>query len=430
VQPAPESPTLTDSSPFSGRLSRHTLLLLVSNLGGAGLSFALSVLIGRALGREGLGVYSVVLAWVFPLSLLADFGLSTLATREIAQTPQNAAHALQLMSAARLGIGGLAALLLMLAAPRLSQDAAVVAGLVVSAPMIVLLPFYSSFTAVFKGLGAMWPIPWLNIGMLAAQVALSLLVLAGGGGVVGLLAVNTLTSLGQVVAAWGLWRQSFAPRVPVAPARFAAAELRAALHRAWPFTLAAVFAVLQMRLGYILIERFTSVDEVAYFAAASRFIEAARLLPNAFFGALFPALAALAATPDALNRAFRRGFGTLALFGMAVIVGAWLLDEPLIQLTYGPDFTSAAVTLRVLAVALLLSLLRGALTLMLYARHKERQVNLINGTALLFQIPLSLWLIPPTGAVGAAIALAITEGYGLLGLWHIYRPIPTIPVLR
>ena len=99
-------------SVLKDRLSRNTLALLISNGGSALLSFGLSVLIGRllvedalglerrvdpaligrVLGQEGLGVYAAALAWVFPLSLLAEMGIGTLITRDIAQTP-DAAHA-------------------------------------------------------------------------------------------------------------------------------------------------------------------------------------------------------------------------------------------------------------------------------------------------------------------------------------------------
>ncbi|MBN8621087.1 MAG: oligosaccharide flippase family protein, partial [Anaerolineae bacterium] len=72
----------------ANRLSRNTLILLVSNIGSALLLFALSAIIGRAYGKEGLGVYSTAMAWVFPLSLIAEFGLNTLLTREIARQPE------------------------------------------------------------------------------------------------------------------------------------------------------------------------------------------------------------------------------------------------------------------------------------------------------------------------------------------------------
>src|SRR5215813_4595942 len=96
------------------RLSRNTFTLLIGNIGGAGLSFLLSVLIGRALGKDGLGIYSVVLAWVFPLNLLVEFGLGTLATRDVSQDASAGGSYLRAMAAARLWLGIPVAVLIVL----------------------------------------------------------------------------------------------------------------------------------------------------------------------------------------------------------------------------------------------------------------------------------------------------------------------------
>jgi O-antigen/teichoic acid export membrane protein len=121
-------------------------------------------------------VYATALAWVFPLSLAADFGLGTLITREVAAAPGSASDYLRSAAAARLWLGGALMLLLMFAAPFLSSNPAVVLGLQISAPLIVILPSFGGFTAVFRARQDMWPIAWLNLGMLGAQVALTALV--------------------------------------------------------------------------------------------------------------------------------------------------------------------------------------------------------------------------------------------------------------
>ncbi|HLV35792.1 MAG TPA: oligosaccharide flippase family protein, partial [Spirillospora sp.] len=199
---------LASDSVFS-RLSRNTLTLLVSNGGGALLSFALSVLIGRALGEDGLGVYAAALAWVFPLWLLAEFGFETLITREVAQNPTAAPDYLRAAAIARLTLGGGLMLLLLLAAPFITDDAVLAQGLRIAAPLIVVGPFASAFSAVFRAHRVMWPVAALNIGMLALQLPLTALVLVQGGGVLAALAVNTLTSAGQLVAAWAIYRVRF-----------------------------------------------------------------------------------------------------------------------------------------------------------------------------------------------------------------------------
>ncbi len=84
------------------RLTRNTLTLLTGDVGSAALSLALSILIGRALGEAAIGVYGVVMAWVFPVRLLAEFGLGTLITREVAADPPLAPELLRTTTLARL----------------------------------------------------------------------------------------------------------------------------------------------------------------------------------------------------------------------------------------------------------------------------------------------------------------------------------------
>lgn len=398
------------------RLSRNTLTLLVSNGGGALLSFALSVLIGRALGEEGLGLYAAALAWVLPLWMLAEFGLETLITREVAQNPEAAPDYLNAAALARLALGGGLMSLLILTAPLLTDDPLLVRGLQLSAPLIVIGPFVSAFSAVFRAQRVMWPVAALNVGMLAVQIPLTALVFINGGGVLAALTVNTATSAGQLAAAWGIYRIWFHGGVGAQPG--VSIQISALLKRAWPFALAAVLAAAQMRLSVILLERLAGTAEAGQYAAASRFVEAGRMLPNALFGALFPALAALSGDWLALNRLFRRVALGLAAYGTLFGLAAALLAGPLIALTYGAVFEPAASVLQVLAWALLPGALKGGRILYGYARGREAVVNRITALALIVQLALSVGLIGPYGASGAALALIVTEVLAVALLWR------------
>jgi O-antigen/teichoic acid export membrane protein len=397
------------------RLSRNTITLLTSNVGSAALSFILSVLIGRVLKQEGLGVYTAALAWVFPLSLIAEFGLGSLMTRDIAQNPDSADEYLRSTTSARLWLGGGLMLALVIFAPLLSDDPAVIAGLRISAPLIVILPFFGAFTAIFRAKQAMWPIPPLNLGMLVAQVVLTIAVFLAGGGVLAALVVNTLTSAGQLVAAWAVWRWKF--YTPMRARHVAPLQIIVLLRRAWPFALAAVLAALQTRAGTILLEKLTDTAQVGYYAAGTRFVEAARMIPNALFGALFPALAALAAQQEALQRTFRKVMLGLGGFGFALGTGFLLFAAPIMNLTYGAVFEPAIPVLQIAMWSLLPGLLRAGRTLYWYAQGREQFTNIVTGVALVVQIILSLWLIPLHGASGAAIVSLVTETLALLLLW-------------
>lgn len=429
------------ATPQRSRLSRHTLLLLISNAGGAVLLFALSALIGRALGTDGLGVYAVALAWTYPLSLLVEFGLGTLMTRDLAQNPALTSPYLAMVALARLGIGGMVMLLLFLAAPLLSEDAQVVAGIQISAPMVVLVPFFSAFTAVYRAHGAMWPIPWLNIGMLMAQVGLTAWSLLNGGTVLDALVINVVTSAAQLGAAWWIYRKYFSEpqghkkyeekidepqrrkgrKGNIVWLRGELERLIPLLRRAMPFALAALFAALQIRLSVILLERLATTTEVGYFTAANRFTEAARMFPNALFGAMFPALAALAANPEQMAVTFRRAMRGLALFGVVAGIGLTVTAPLLIHLVYGADFAPAVPSLILLGWSLLFGVLRGGRTLYWYALERERYVNVVNAAVIVLQGALGLWLVPLYGALGAAVGFLVVEAAALVLLWREVR---------
>jgi len=402
---------------ITGILGRNTLILLTSNAGSAVLSFLLSVLIGRALGQGGLGVYATALAWVFPLSLIAEFGLGTLITRDVAQQPENAADYLQTTTNVRLWLGGGLTIALVAVAPLLSQDAEVVRGIQISAPLVLIMPFFGAFTAVFRAKQAMWPIPPLNLGMLIAQASLTILVFVNGGGVLAALAVNTFTSAGQLAVAWWVWKRWFTSVKSQPESHKQNLHTLSLLKRAWPFALAAVLAALSARLGTILLERLTDTSSVGYYAAATRFVEAGRVIPNALFGALFPALAALSAQPEQMQKNFRRVMTGLAGFGLVMGVGFSLFAPPILNLTYGATFAPAVHTLQLAMWSLLPGLLRGGQTLYWYAIGQEQFVNWVTGGVLIIQIALSLWLIPAHDAEGAAVISLITETIAFAILW-------------
>ncbi len=400
------------------KLSQNTFTLLLSNGGSALLSFALSALIGRVLGQAGLGIYAAALAWVFPLSLVADFGLSTLITRDLAQYPEAETEYIRVAIYQRLFMGGGLMLSAILASPLLSENASVVRGIIISAPLILIAPLFSMFTAVFRAQQRMWPIAVLNLGMLVVQVSGTALVFTLGYGVIVALVVNTLTSAMQLVVAWALWRWLGSHEGNISTHL----GIREAIGKAGVFAIAAVLAALLMRMNFILLERLAGANETGNYAAAMRFIDAVRMMPNALFGALLPALAALQMRPMMMQRTFRQVLAGLSVYSVAIaIVGMWASPTVLLWI-YGEAFTDAAGILQWGLWALLPALLRGGFTLYHYAQGNECTVNIVLLIGLGIHLSVGLWLIPVHGGEGAILATLIAEVTMLVFLrWPIWQ---------
>lgn len=391
----------------------------MSNGGSAVLSFLLSVLVGRAVGADGLGVYAASPAWIFPLSLITEFGLGTLLTRDIAQFPEQTAIYVHIAIRARLLIGGGIMLLTWLIAPLVIDDAAVIQGLRISVPMIVLVPLFGTFTAVFRARQVMRPIAYLNLGMLIAQVILTAIVFLAGYGVQAALVVNVLTSAGQLGAAWWLYERDFAEKPRLFGGCIAQYTMLDLLRRAFPFAVAAILGAVQLRLNVILLEQFAGTNIVGQYAAASRFVEAGQLIPAALFGALFPAFSAMQHDLVRLKQLMRRIQFGLAMYGLSFGLGVTLFATVIIQWTYGAAFTDSTSILHILAWALLPGVLKSSLILYWYARGYENRVNIITGFVLVIQFILSVWLIRDYGVIGAAVTIVMTESAALLLLWSM-----------
>lgn len=387
------------------RFSQNTLILLANNGATAFLAFGLTIIIARGLGSRALGQYVAVMAWVLPLSLLGEFGIGTLITRNVAQNRDAAAAYLKNTHPLRWIIGGGIVLLVWIFAPLLSDDAQIIDGLRVGVLLVVIDALFASYTAVFRAWELMWPILILNTMYLALQVIGAGIVVAINGSVVDLIVVIVLADIIQLVATWGIWKKINHP-LPSEKNGDLSVKF---LQQAWPFMVAGVLATLQLRLVFLILQANISSEAVGWYAAANRVVEAARMLPNAAFGALFPMLAGLTHDPLRMKYIFRQAALLLSLYGVIVGLIALLGAKPFVRLVFGPDFEKAGMALIILAWGILPGGLRGLATLRLYAIGHEGIANWLTAGVVIAQLGFGLILIGKHGITGAAWTIVLAE---------------------
>jgi O-antigen/teichoic acid export membrane protein len=416
----------------SHRLSVNSLILLASNGGTAVLAFGFTLILARGLGQAALGQYAAVMAWILPLTMVVDFGLGTLITREVAQDPTLALAYVRVGYRLRLGIGLGVVGTVWLIAPWLSDDPVVIAGLRMAICLAVIDALFAIFTAIFRAWEVMWPILVLNLGLLGLQVMAAGLVVWQGGTILHVIAGVVLADMLQLGATWFLWRH-LAQHRGVLPRQERQTRLAwwRSLSQARPFMVAGVLTALHLRGVMVLLEQFTSASALGWFAAANRLTEAFRLIPYAFYGAVFPVLARLHTDLPRLHSLLGRVMMGLGVYGVGVAIFLWLSQGWLITSIFGQAFAPAQEIIVILGLALALHILRGALTLRYYALHQEQTVNRLLALGLMVQMGLGWMLIRQMGMAGAAWAILAGEGV-LLGLLvmcrrgEVHPPTPTI----
>lgn len=392
------------------RLAFNSLVLILGNFTNAALVFVLSVVVGRALGVAEFGRYSLALAWALSLGLFADLGLATLLTRDLARQPGATASYLMTSSLIKSVVSIVCMVMLWVAAPYTSSDATTVIAIRLAVPLIWINSLYSSLTAIFRAFQRMMPILVLNVGTLLLQIVFSLALIARGGHAAELVGVAVVVQAAQLAAAFGIFLLRY--RLPPDPSLIfnLSALARQMLRDTIPFAIAGLLGALQLRANVLMLGSIQGDRGVGLFGAASRWTEVAKMGPNGFFGALFPALSSLAAKDTAeLERTFRRAERAMLFFG---IIGApllYLAAPVLIRATYGDAFSDAVPVLQILGWQIVPYLWNGIMGLYLYALGDEHFVNAISTAGIIVLVTTGVPLVMNWGASGAAIAALLSE---------------------
>ena len=196
------------------------------------------------------------------------------------------------------------------------------------------------------------------------------------------------------------------PSVP-AP-RGTAPSAAATVREAVLLALLAATSFLALRVDLGLLGAFRDLRDVGLFATASRWVEAAYVLPFGAMLALFPTLASERPGAGRLRRAAVPFAAAGLLGGAAVAAGALLLASRLYA-GVGSEIAAIVVRLAPAAVPVSLSTLFGQA---LVARERTGLALTAAAISLTAHLTASLVLIPPLGPAGAAWAAVAGESVG------------------
>uniref|UniRef100_A0A7C4CCY6 Uncharacterized protein n=1 Tax=candidate division WOR-3 bacterium TaxID=2052148 RepID=A0A7C4CCY6_UNCW3 len=399
-------------------VTTNTLSVALANIANRVLMFAFYVVAARHLGVSEYGVLSGGLAFVTMFSVFTDLGLGNITAREIARDRSIGASYV----GNSLSIVGLTALCVMclvaMLANILNYPLRSVRVIYILCLWLVAGALTSYCAYVFLGLERMY--------VTAGAQLLQTLLLVGGG---------FLLARGPALAERYALLYTAAGVLVAAAVFLSAARLLGGLRfrfefRQWwfllkasiPVGIAAAVVSIYYWNGYTILQRIHGSAPVGILNAAFRLVVGACFAAMSLSAALFPLLSRyFAADPERLPRVFQTGSRYLTLLVLPVVILTQPLARPVVNLIYGSEYVPAAAVLRVLVwwggVAAFSSLCSN------YVLAANR------GPLIMYQALVSLGvsvagnliMIPPLGAMGAAIALVTAEIAGLVLLLVFLR---------
>ncbi len=365
-----------------------------------GLGFVGSIVVSRAVGPEGRGLYYLPVVAATTVTVLVKMGLQNanvylLGTRGISVdrlAGQNGLVALVMGS-----IGALA----MLQGPWLFPS---VFGqtppiLLLLAALTVPFSLYQMFSnGLLNLLGV---VTWQFRGsLISGVVQLSVLVGLGLSGRLDPVAVVAVTLMTQIIS-WGLTQLAFDPP-NMLRVRFDIALLRETLASSLILHLGMVLYYLHLRLDTFMVQAMAGPTALGQYSLAVMFAETIQMGSDSLAVSILPRQvgdnlrdsASLALRGSRMNVLISLGLG----LGWAV-TGYWV-----IQVFYGPAFAPAYLPLLALLpamIALGVQRCTGAPVLRVGAPWKFAAIY---GASVLVNVGLNLFLIPALGITGAALA--------------------------
>jgi O-antigen/teichoic acid export membrane protein len=411
-------------------VARKILSNTAAQVVGKGFSAILSLvgvkIITYYLGPSSYGDYGYVYEFFALFAIIADFGLFTIAVREMSNDEKNIPKILGNVLTMRVIIGlivftGIISLGFLIPSHQGSQipyaimiaAAASLIGLTNGIITSVLQQQYKmQYDAIIKVVGKLVQIGYM---LLTAFVFFSGDIHTG---FYHLFWAGVISSSVMLVLSITVVRKYTPIRF-----RFDKDVMKDLLKKAAPYGLALFLSNLYFRIDGVLIYNIKGAKEEGLYTVAVRMREALALLPLFFMNSVLPTLTKyIQEKRESYKKVLQYAFDFQFMLSVPFLVGGLLLAMPLILLVSTPDYVSNVATgfvgsdaaLQIILFSFVLGSLNIIFNFTLIAIGKQAQLLWINGTCAIFNLIANLIVIPEYGFRGAAIATVACEALVLI----------------
>jgi O-antigen/teichoic acid export membrane protein len=386
------------------RVTRNTIAPIGLNLINKVIDMVFAMLMLRILGPVQAGQYYLAIVVVGWFDIWTNFGLNTLATREVSRDRS--------------------------LANRYLSNTILLRGLL----LVGLLPsnISASFSADFNAWEKMEVPASVTTLTTLLKVFLGTVALLANTGFVGLAAVSIAVNIITMIVLYVLHRRQLYRPHYEHDWRFQ----REMLNVSWPLMVNLLLATLFFKVSVILLEWLLPDPRVlGWYSTAYKYIDAVGVVPAFFTMAIFPLMSRYAATAkDQLLKAYELAIKLLVMFAipMGVLISA--LSTELVALLGGSQYLpQAADILRVMIWYMPFGFINSVTQYVLIALGQQRYLMRAFAIGLAFNVIANVVLITRVGFIASAW-VAIASELALLipfyiGVRRSLAPIPWVALL-
>ncbi|MBV9713460.1 MAG: flippase, partial [Ktedonobacteraceae bacterium] len=367
----------------------------------------LTIAYGRFLGDVKFGELYFAITFVALIGFPIEFGFNQQLTRDVAQVPSRALRYLSNILCIKLLLwlifysGALVACWLLNYPVEVRVLVAICGVTLLSGSLgNTISSLHYAFervtfpvigTILEKGLSAL-------IGVIALRYGASVQVMAW------ILLGGSLTSL--------LWQTVWVLRLVGMPASINPALIRELVHKSIPFLVYGVLGVIYYRIDTVFLSLVASAAVVGWYGAGYRLFDTLVFLPSLVISAImYPIFSKLSTHSEKdLKIAVEKSMNFLLFCGIPIAVGLIVAAPNIIGFLYHrAEFSQAVPVVQLLAPGLVFLYINSVLSSTIISTKHEKNITIMAGIALLFNVGLNLVLIPMYQHIGAAAVTSLTE---------------------
>lgn len=414
----------TDTSAISGteakRAARNASALAAASIVSKAALFGWQIVLAPWLGVFEYGIYGTVSALFAIATAIPNFGMGPVVIRDVSREPDKAGKYLTatlfmqtiLALLAYVGVNAAAALL---ESSETIQAFTAIAGLSLIIDIMGNM-CYDILLAQERMVSA----SIIEVGHIVIRIAVSLIALAAGWGLLGVYGAMLLTGIGRTVILWILLlRNGTRPEWPLD--KTIAWPL---LINGTPLALAAFMTLAYQQIDKIMTTQFIGETGTGYLTAATVIIFGViNVLNTTVLTATFPLMSRAYGDGDGESFGFMVEKLTLftLILNVPIVLVLSLFSVEITVPIFGVDFAPTAGVLAILIWYALVTMVAAVLARGMLIQNRQRVVVMIRAVGLIINIGLNAALLPVLNVKGAAVATLVSEALVTIAIALVFR---------
>jgi len=387
------------------KIAYNTIISATSRILGTAIALLTLGLITRYLGQDGFGNYSIVMAFLYIFSVLADLGLYSITLRDISK--EGAAES-EIVSQA-FSFRFFSGLFIFALAPAIAwffpYGFETKIGIALASFGFWFLSNSQVLVTVFQKYLKMEKVAVAELAGRVIQVGLIGFFVFKN---MGFFNIILATSIGSFVTF--LFIYLFVQKYTAVKIRWNLTYWRKIMRKSFPLAISAIFVMIYFKLDTLMLSLMKPPADVGIYGVAYKILESLIFFPALFVGLIMPLLSKYALVNQAeFKRVAQRGLDILLIFAMPMAFGGLVLSGPIIALIAGSGFGEAAGVLDILIFATAIIFLGSLFSNMIIALEKQKALAKIYAIGALINFGANLILIPRFSYWGAASSTLFTE---------------------